>query len=57
MITHEHHEPEEQDDGPSEPKPHAVQETPRQRSEQAPRESRPAPRREPVTTEDDWEEF
>ena len=57
MITHEHHEPEEQDDGPSEPKPHAVPETPRQRSEQAPRESRPAPRREPVTTEDDWEEF
>jgi|TARA_R100000935_G_scaffold58197_1_gene94319 methyl-accepting chemotaxis protein-2 (aspartate sensor receptor) len=57
MITHEHDEAEEHDDGPSEPKPHAVQETPRQRSEQAPRESRPAPRREPVTTEDDWEEF
>jgi methyl-accepting chemotaxis protein-2 (aspartate sensor receptor) len=57
MITHERDEAEEHDDGPSEPKPHAERETPRQRSEQAPRESRPAPRREPVTTEDDWEEF
>ncbi|MBF5054493.1 methyl-accepting chemotaxis sensory transducer [Alcanivorax venustensis ISO4] len=54
MITREHDEKAEQD----EPKKQAVQDSPRQRSEQqAPRESRPAPRREPVTTEDDWEEF
>jgi methyl-accepting chemotaxis protein-2 (aspartate sensor receptor) len=56
MITHEYDEPEEQDESPSEPKPQT--EAPRHKSEQqAPRESRPAPRREPVTTEDDWEEF
>ena len=58
MMTHQHDEPEVRDDGPSESEPQTVQEAPRQRSEQqAPRESRPAPRREPVTTEDDWEEF
>ena len=56
MITRAYDEPEEQDEGPSEPKPQT--EAPRHKSEQqAPRESRPAPRREPVTTEDDWEEF
>ena len=57
VITDAQDEAEEKDEGPAEPEPRAVQETPRQRSEQAPRESRPAPRREPVTTEDDWEEF
>lgn len=58
MITHQHDDEPEQDDAPSEPKQQKVQDAPRQRSDQqAPRESRPAPRREPVTTEDDWEEF
>ncbi len=59
MITHEHDDTPEQDDTPSEPKLTTGQDdAARPRSaQQAPRESRPAPRREPVTTEDDWEEF
>ncbi len=60
MITHEHDDSAERDDeAASEPKQQQPVRNPtRERAgSPAPREARPAPRREPVTTEDDWEEF